>query len=124
MIRGSITGEFKTDTWLKKLAHKDFSHQVERAGREGRDALSAATPVRTGLTAASWDYELANTATGSRLVWKNTNMNKGLNVAVLIDCGHGKRGGGYVPGKHFIKPTLQPIVKDLEEQILEEVKMT
>ena len=122
MIKGSIKGEFKTDTWLRKLVKKDFSSQSKKAAEDGRSALAAATPVRTGLTAASWDYELSNTEYGSKITWKNTNMNKGVNIAVLLEYGHGKRGGGYIPGKHFVKPALMPIVSKLEQEILEEVK--
>lgn len=124
MIRGSIKGEFKTDTWLRKLAHKDFSNQAKNAAEKGKNALSAATPVRTGLTAASWEYELTNVDKGSKITWKNTNMNKGVNVAVLLEYGHGKRGGGYIPGKYFVKPALRPVITALEQEILEEVKRT
>lgn len=122
----SIThkGDFaKTEKMLKKSLGRRYMKVLKRYGQRGVEALSAATPVDTGMTAASWFYEIEeNKEAGTiSVVWKNDNFNKYANIALLIQYGHATRNGGYVKGIDYINPALRPIFDQLAEAAWKEV---
>jgi hypothetical protein len=80
--------------------------------------LSAATPVETGETAHSWTYEVRQSKGSYEIVWKNTHVVNGANIALLIQYGHGTGTGGYVPGRDYINPAMKPVF----DKILAEVR--
>ena len=84
--------------FLKELLDQKYLKKLDKYGEEGVKALSLATPVDTGKTAASWEYKILDTSTGVKIVWYNTNEKDGENIAILIQYGHGLVNGGYVPG--------------------------
>ena len=90
---------------------------LERFGRIGVNALSQATPAETGETANSWDYQVTRKAGRYIISWHNTHEDDGVNVAVIIQYGHGTGTGGYVQGRDYINPTMRPVF----DQILEDV---
>lgn len=105
-------GSFKNlIRFLTGASKKDPRPILEYYGQAGVDALSAATPVDTGLTAASWYYEIEKTETGWTLQWNNSNIQNGIPIALLIQLGHGTRSGAYVQGVDYINPALQDIFK-------------
>lgn len=115
-------GDFKkTEKYLKELANQDFFKKLMEYGEEGVRALSAATPVRTGKTAASWTYEIAKSAEGLSINWVNTNINKGVNVAVILQYGHGTGTGGYVSGIDYINPAMRPVFENIMQSACEEI---
>lgn len=126
MPRIKITqkGDFKkTVSLLNRISEKAFIEKVAKYGEEGVEALRAATPRRTGKTAESWSYELylndaANTLS---IIWSNSNVNKWANVAVLIQYGHGVRGGGYVQGIDYINPAMEPVFQKMADELFREV---
>ena len=87
----------------------------------GVDALAAATPVDTGKTAASWTYEIEKKNGSYSIVWLNTNVNKYVNIALILQYGHGTRNGGYVKGRDYINPAIQPIFDKIAEDAWREV---
>lgn len=93
----------------------------EKYGELGRIALSEATPRRTGLTASSWIYSIELDSTHGVIKYENTNTNKGQNIAILIQYGHGTGTGGYVAGIDYINPALTPIFNDLANELWKEV---
>lgn len=112
----------KTEQYLKKLQRNDRIKDIlEKGGKQGVEALRAATPVRSGLTASSWSYRIEGHHGGSRIVWYNTNTNKGENIAMLIQYGHGTGTGGYVSGIDYINPALRGVFEDLANEIWKEV---
>lgn len=110
-----------TMNFLKDLLDAKYLKKLDKFGEEGVKALSLATPVDTGKTAASWEYKIVETSTGVQLVWYNTNENKGENIAILIQYGHGLATGGYVPGRDYINPALRPIFDKIVNEIRKEV---
>lgn len=98
--------------------------KFEKYGKAGVRALAAATPIRSGKTAASWEYKIEKTETGLTIAWYNTNVNKGENIAMLIQFGHGKRNGGYVPAIDYINPALRPVFDRIVEETWKEVIQT
>ena len=115
MINITAKGDFKkTDTFLEKLLEKFSAGKLDKYGRMGVEALKANTPRDTGRLAQSWSYHIERTNSGSRIVWTNDDIEGGCNVAILIQYGHGVKGGGYVPGRDFINPALEPVFKQIE----------
>lgn len=116
-------GDFKqTEKYLKKSMGLDYSSVLEKYAREGVNALSAATPVESGETAMSWDYEIERKGSSISIIWKNHNINKGVNIAVILQYGHATRNGGWVEGRDYINPALRPIFDALAEAAWKEVK--
>lgn len=94
---------------------------LDKYGREGVDALSSATPVDSGLTASSWYYEIERGNNSATIGFYNSNVNKGVNIAIILQYGHGTRNGGYVQGRDYINPAIQPIFDKIAEEAWKEV---
>ena len=122
IIKVTQKGDFgKTFRFLRKLRQKKFIKKLNQYGQMGVEALSAATPVRSGLTASSWGYILEATLDTIRIVWTNSNNNHGVYIAVLIQYGHGTRNGGYVVGTDYINPAMRPIFDKIADDAWLEV---
>ena len=103
------------------MKSKKYVEVLRKYGQEGVDALSSATPFETGHTASSWGYEIHETKDGAELVWTNSNINQGVNIAVILQYGHGTRNGGYIQGRDYINPALRPIFDRIAEAAWKEV---
>lgn len=115
-------GDFsKTFRFLRKFKQKKFIKKLDQYGQMGVEALSAATPVRSGLTASSWSYILEYNGSHIKIIWTNTNNNHGVYIAVLIQYGHGTRNGGYVIGRDYINPAMQPVFDKIADDAWLEV---
>lgn len=122
IIKITQKGDFsKTFKFLRKLKQKKFLKKLHSYGQMGVEALSEATPVRSGLTASSWDYILEATNSTISIIWTNSNENKGLYIAVLIQYGHGTRNGGYVQGIDYINPAMRPVFEKIADDAWLEV---
>lgn len=123
MIRIKQSGNFlKTEKYLKKSLGKEYRAVLEKYGQIGVTELAAATPKDTGFTAASWSYEIIQNEETISIVWKNSHVVRGVNIAVILQYGHGTRNGGYVRGVDYINPALRPIFSRLAEAAWKEVK--
>lgn len=123
MIRLKSRGSYdKTEKFLKKLTSDDLRNIMEKYGREGIAALSANTPLDTGVTASSWEYEVVQDANSISLVFNNSSEIKtGIPIVILLQYGHGNGRGGYVQGRDFINPAIQPIFDKLADEAWKEV---
>ena len=122
MITLKVNGNFsKTEKWLERAKEYLKVGLLDRYGREGVAALAAATPVDTGRTAGSWTYEIKWTKSGASITYHNTNINHGINIAIILQYGHGTGGGGYVQGRDYINPAIQPVFDKLAEEAWKEV---
>lgn len=116
------TGNYeKTRAFLKNMTNANLFSDLDRYGQMGVNALSSATPVDTGLTAQSWGYRIINDLYGPGIEWYNTDVENGVNVAILIQYGHGTGTGGYVQGRDFINPTMHPIFDQIANDIWKKV---
>lgn len=112
----------KTMKWLMNAKERKFNDILDKYGKLGVEALAAATPKDTGLTAASWNYEIHYSNNKFTIVWTNDNMaERGMPVALLIQYGHGTKDGGYVQGIDYINPALTPIFDKLANDAWKEV---
>jgi hypothetical protein len=115
-------GDFKnTEKLLKKSFGKDYKAILEKYALQGVRELAANTPMDTGLTAASWTYDIVQNGSSYSIIWNNLNVNRGVNIAVILQYGHATRNGGYVQGRDYINPALQPIFDEMAEAAWKEV---
>ena len=122
-LRIKHKGNFNNvDRFLKKMDDPSFFSQIlNKFGKIGVDALAIATPIDSGLTAVSWTYEILQENGRTQINWYNTNENQGVNIAVILQYGHGTGTGGYVQGRDYINPAMRPIFDHMAEEIWREV---
>lgn len=106
-----------TEKWLKSMANGDEFRAIESGAQSGVSALKAATPARTGVTAASWSTTVLIRTSGAKITWNNSHINKGFNVAAGIQYGHGTGTGGYVQGEDYINPAMANIFKMIADSV-------
>ena len=115
-------GDFsKLTKYLEKASKAAKISDLDRFGREGVAALASATPVDSGITAASWYYEIERGSGTTRIVFGNANINDGVNIAVILQYGHGTGTGGWVQGRDYINPAIQPIFDKIADDAWREV---
>ena len=117
-------GDFKnTNDILKKMKQAAQIRKAEEYAQLGLAALMSATPKRTGLTAASWTYRITR-GNGRYLSisYENTNVQKGENIAIILDLGHySSRGHHWIEGRHYIEPAIQPVFEQISKDLWEEI---
>ena len=115
-------GDFsKTEKFFNSLLKPDYLNVLERYGQAGVAALASATPKDSGLTAASWDYEITHNGKETTIAFTNSNISNGVNIAIILQYGHGTKGGGYVAGRDYINPAIQPIFDKMANEAWREV---
>lgn len=122
MITFKEKGNFsKLNTYLEKIKESIKIGNLDKYGRDGVAALSSATPKETGKTASSWYYEIKRENGSVSINFNNTNINKGVPIAIILQMGHATRNGGWVEGIDYINPALKPIFEQLANEAWEEV---
>ena len=122
MITVRHKGNFnKLTVFLEKADRTARLKDLDKYGREGVAALASATPVDTGLTASSWYYEIKRQNGVVALNFCNSNVNNGIPIAIILQYGHGTRNGGWVEGRDYINPAIQPIFNRIANDAWREV---
>ena len=122
MISIRQKGDFARLTRYLEKAKKGASlRDLDKYGRKGVIALSSATPVNTGLTANSWYYKIERTKDSATITFCNSNIQNGIPIAIILQYGHGTRNGGWVQGRDYINPAIQPIFDELANNAWKEV---
>lgn len=122
MINFRQTGDWsKTTNFMKRLKQRKYLSSLDKYGQRGVDALSSATPVDTGKTANSWSYEIRKNDKKVSIVFKNSNIVNGVPIAIILQYGHGTRNGGWVEGRDYINPAIQPIFDEIVKEAWGEV---
>lgn len=116
-------GDFnRLQKYLSKAIDAVTLTHLEKYGEMGVEALKAATPVDSGVTAMSWSYEIKNTGSVYAIEFHNSNIVDGwFNVALMIDTGHGTGTGGWVEGRNYIDPAIQPVFDKMAKDLWLEV---
>ncbi len=123
MITFRQKGDFsKLNRFLERAKETVHLGDLDRYGREGVAALASATPVDSGKTASSWYYEVTRTRGGATISFKNSNINKGVPIAIILQYGHATGNGGWVQGRDYINPAIRPIFDKLANDAWKEVK--
>lgn len=111
----------KTTQFLKRKLNRSGLSILDKYGPMGVAALSAATPVDSGETAEAWTYEIVNRQGYYAIHWRNTNIEDGIPIAVLIQYGHATKNGGYIQGRDYIMPAIRPIFDQMVDEMWREV---
>lgn len=122
MISFRQKGDFaKLTRYLAKVKSTARVIDLDKFGREGVAALASATPVDSGETANSWHYEVTYNKGSASITFYNSNVQNGVPIAILLQYGHGTRNGGWVRGRDYINPAIQPIFDKIAEKAWKEV---
>lgn len=118
MLRVTDSGDFsKTQQFLAKIIKPDIRSRLETYGQQGVQALAAATPQESGKTAASWGYKIDYKGGVWGISWINTNSNKGVPIAIILEYGHATGTGGWVRGRSYIPRTIEPIMGKIADDV-------
>src|SRR5215471_19265264 len=118
MITFKAKGSFaNTEAFLRSLQKEEAFKVLERYAQEGVAALANATPRDSGETANSWTYEIVNKRGDHRIIFHNSHVEDGRPIGILIQYGHGTRNGGYVQGRDYINPVIQPLFERIARDV-------
>lgn len=122
MISFRQQGDFsKLTRFLEKAKNVVKVGDLDKFGREGVAALVSATPIDSGQTANSWYYKVENKNGSATISFHNSNIQNGVPIAIILQYGHGTRNGGWVQGRDYINPAVQPIFDRIAESAWREV---
>ena len=122
MISFRQKGDFsKLTRFLERAKNLVHLSDLDRYGREGVAALASATPVDTGKTASSWYYDIKINKESASITFNNSNIQNGVPIAIILQYGHGTKNGGWVEGRDYINPVIQPIFDKIAEEAWKEV---
>ena len=122
MISFRQKGDFsKLNRYLEKVKASARLSILDKYGREGVAALASATPTETGKTASSWFYEISHNKGSATITFSNSSINKGVPIAIILQYGHGTGTGGWVEGRDYINPAIQPIFDEIANEAWKEV---
>lgn len=121
-VKIKMEGDFdKTKKWLNTLKNNKMESILKKYGEEGVQALKSATPIDSGETANSWGFKVKTTSNSVSIEWFNTNTQNGVNIAILLQYGHGTGTGGYVQGVDYINPAMKPVFESITDKVWKEV---
>lgn len=122
MVTVEHVGNFeKTLDFLRRMKNRKFYQALEKYGAIGVAALASATPKDSGQTANCWDYKINTGSNQASIEWINTNRNDGVNIAIILQYGHGTGTGGYVQGRDYINPAIAPVFDKILSDVWNEV---
>lgn len=122
MITFRHKGDFsKLTRFLERAKETVRLGDLDKYGREGVVALASATPVESGRTASSWYYKIEHKSGSATISFHNSNIQNGVPIAIILQYGHGTRNGGYVQGRDYINPAIQPIFDKIVNEAWREV---
>ena len=122
MISFRQKGDFsKLTSFLERAKETVYLGDLNKYGRQGVAALASATPVDTGKTASSWSYKIENNNGSISISFENSNVQDGVPIAIILQYGHGTRNGGWVEGRDYINPAIQPIFDQIANEAWKEV---
>ena len=122
MIKFRQKGDFsKLTRFLERAKNAVKIGDLDKYGREGVAALASATPVDSGLTSESWYYKIENKNGSATITFYNSNIQNGVPIAIILQYGHGIRNGGWVEGRDYINPAIQPIFDRIANNAWKEV---
>lgn len=122
LIKIKQSGDFKnTESFFSRALNTSYRSVLEVYGEKGVQALRSATPTDSGKTAESWGYVIEQNKDSLRITFTNSNIKNGVNIAVILNYGHGTAGGAYVAGRNYIDPAIRPIFDKIANDAWKEV---
>lgn len=122
MITFKHKGDFsKLTRFLERAKEAVHLGDLDKYGRAGVEALSSMTPIDSGKTADSWYYEIENKKDSVSINFYNSNIQNGVPIAIILQYGHLTGTGGWVEGRDYINPAIQPVFDNIAENAWREV---
>ena len=122
MISFRQKGDFsKLNRFLERAKGAARLSILDKYGRDGVAALASATPIDSGETANSWYYEIKHDNGAATITFLNSHINKGVPIAIILQYGHGTGTGGWVEGRDYINPAIQPVFDKIVDESWKEV---
>jgi hypothetical protein len=122
MVEFKQKGDFaKLNRYLERMREVAKIGDLDKYGKEGVAALSAATPIDTGKTANSWSYKINRQNGSVSIDFYNSNFSNGVPIAIILQYGHATNNGGWVQGRDYINPAIQPIFDKIAKNAWKEV---
>lgn len=122
MVKITQKGDFsRVTTYLERVKRRASIKDLEVYAKRGVEALAAATPVDSGVTASSWYYKIENQNGKITMSFCNSNIVDGVPIAIILQYGHATRNGGWVEGRDYINPAIQPIFDEITKDAWKEV---
>ena len=116
-VKVEVGGDFNNlERFLNKIRGKSYLNVLDEFGREGVSALASATPIDSGTTANAWSYEIHYSKGSVEIDWTNSNIQDGVNIAVILQYGHGTGTGAYIQGRDYINPALRPVFNSIADR--------
>lgn len=107
----------KLEDFLRRLSKGDIYNGIESLAQQGVTALESATPIDSGLAAGSWSYVVTRGKGSCRIEWLNSDVENGFPVAIMLQYGYATGTGGYVQGRDYINPAIQPIFDQIADKV-------
>lgn len=82
--------------------------------------LKNASPYES--IAKSWSYTLKNSKDKVVLTFENSEIQNGINLAILTNDGYATKDGKWISGKHYIEEPIQEAYKKIIKETWEELK--
>lgn len=122
MVTVKAKGDFsRTFNFFERIKSVAKSGLLDKYGAEGVKALEEATPKDTGTTAKSWYYKVTFEGSSATLAFCNSNIQNGIPIAIILQYGHGTGTGGWVQGRDYINPAIQPLFDKIAKEAWKEV---
>ena len=106
------------ETYCSEVAEV-VDEALPKVGQDAVKELKQTSPNRTGDYAKGWAKKVEKERLGSRLIVYNKTR---YQLTHLLEKGHAKVGGGFVPGKPHIKPAQDKAEKKTMDLIEEGIK--
>ena len=121
-VKVSSSGSMKNiEKFFNRIRKKTYLNALDAYGQMGVEVLRDGTPKDSGITSDSWNYIVETNKTHSKITWTNDSVNDGVNIAVILQYGHGTGTGGWVEGVDYINPALHPIFQEIADRLWKEV---
>lgn len=123
MITFTTRGSTKNlEKFLAAMQRGDLYSRVDGLAKRGVEALRAATPVDSGITASNWGYEITKSGRSYTITWTNTHVINGFPVAIGLQYGHSTGTGGWVAGRDYINPAMRPTFDAIADAVWKAVQ--
>lgn len=117
----TVNGNMKNlNCYFERLKNLFNIGILDKYGKMGVEALRNSTPSKSSETANSWYYKIKRTGNSATIEFHNSNIQNGLNIAMILYTGHGTKEGYWVKGVDYINPALKPVFDELAKNAIKE----
>lgn len=117
-ISVTSSGSFKNmEKFLQAMQKLKIADIARQQAERGVAALRSATPLSSGLAANSWSYKIVESRSSVRVIWINTDVENGFQVAIALQYGYSTGTGGYVAGRDYINPAIRPVFDSIANDV-------